>query len=262
MNSILIMVLVFLLGLLCCWFLMTFLGMGRRSLQIMKKRYQKLDDSFESLEKTFQKQDEVSRKERKSLLDRIKIQDQLIADVKLEKEHLIADAQTAETNFLSQITSLNNQMDLEKDNVEKLDNKIHLQTAEIRKLIQEIEMAKSRGDVAQSSDAEMKMLHHSMTRLREMMEQEGEGYRKQITKLTAQLQEALHNKPIVDDLTQIFGIGHTLQELLNSIGITSFAHIAEATPETLEKIRPMLGNLSDRIERDEWVKQARMLNNS
>jgi len=259
MNSALIIVLGFLLGLVSCWFLMTFLGMGKRSLQVMKQRYQKLDDSFEDLEKSFQKQDEAARTERKGLFDRIKLQDQSIIDLKSEKERMVVDAQMAENNFSSQVTSLTNQIELIKTNKEDLQEKTELQAREIKKLLQEIEVAKSRGAVAKSSDAEMKMLQHSMTRLREMMEKEGDEYRKQISVLTKQLEEALQNKPVYDDLTQISGVGDKLQELLNSIGITSFQHIAEANPETIANIKSVLGTFSDRIERDQWIKQARKL---
>lgn len=259
MNSVLIIVSGFLLGLLCCWFLMTYMGMGKRSLQIMKKRYQKLDESFEDLEKSFQKQDQLARTERKNLLDRIKFQDQSITELQTEKKHLIIDAQMAETGFLSETTELKKQLDLLATNKLDLEQKIVLQSREIHKLAEEIEVAKSRGAVAQSSDAEMKMLQHSMTRLREMMEQEGAQYRKQIEQLNRQLEAALSRKPQVDDLTQISGVGHKIQELLNSIGITNFQQIAEAEPKTIAKIKDVLGNFADRVERDDWLTQAQKL---
>jgi len=62
-----------------------------------------------------------------------------------------------------------------------------------------------------------------------------------------------------DDLTRIKGLGPKLAALLGEFGITTFAQIAAWTPEEIERIDAKLGRFSGRIERDQWVAQARLL---
>lgn len=62
-----------------------------------------------------------------------------------------------------------------------------------------------------------------------------------------------------DDLTRIKGLGPKLAALLGEFGITRFAQIAAWTPEEIERIDAKLGRFSGRIERDQWVEQARLL---
>lgn len=62
-----------------------------------------------------------------------------------------------------------------------------------------------------------------------------------------------------DDLKQIKGIGPTLEEKLNALGIYTFDQIANFTPEDEEQIAEAAEYFPGRIERDEWVKQAEAL---
>ncbi|WP_017665853.1 helix-hairpin-helix domain-containing protein [Porphyrobacter sp. AAP82] len=62
-----------------------------------------------------------------------------------------------------------------------------------------------------------------------------------------------------DDLTRIKGLGPKLAALLGEFGITTFAQIAAWTPEEIERIDARLGRFSGRINRDQWVEQARFL---
>jgi len=61
-----------------------------------------------------------------------------------------------------------------------------------------------------------------------------------------------------DDLTQLGGVGAVLAEKLNQAGITSLSQIAAWTDEDIARIDEEL-NFKGRIQRDDWVGQARKL---
>jgi NADH-quinone oxidoreductase subunit E len=62
----------------------------------------------------------------------------------------------------------------------------------------------------------------------------------------------------LDDLKLIAGIGPKIEETLHSLGIYSFAQIASWKKAEREWVDGYL-NFKGRIERDDWVKQARAL---
>jgi predicted flap endonuclease-1-like 5' DNA nuclease len=64
--------------------------------------------------------------------------------------------------------------------------------------------------------------------------------------------------PVIDDLKKISGIGRVNEAKLNGLGITSFAQIAEWTPADEERFGEILA-FEGRIEREEWVRQAKIL---
>ncbi len=59
-----------------------------------------------------------------------------------------------------------------------------------------------------------------------------------------------------DDLKQIKGIGVKLEKLLNSLGVYTFKQIANWSKEDAAKVDTYL-KFPGRIERDEWIRQAR-----
>jgi len=59
-----------------------------------------------------------------------------------------------------------------------------------------------------------------------------------------------------DDFSTIRGIGLATQARLNEAGITTYAKLAQATPEQLEEIT---GRSASRIAADGWTSQARKL---
>ena len=59
-----------------------------------------------------------------------------------------------------------------------------------------------------------------------------------------------------DDLTRISGVGPVLCGKLEKLGITTFQQIADFSKEDIDRIDDEL-NFKGRIERDEWVKQAK-----
>ena len=62
-----------------------------------------------------------------------------------------------------------------------------------------------------------------------------------------------------DDLTRIKGVGPKLAALLESLGVTSFAQIADWDDAEIDRIDAQLGRFEGRIRRDDWVGQARLL---
>lgn len=61
-----------------------------------------------------------------------------------------------------------------------------------------------------------------------------------------------------DDLTQITGVGPALVKKLNDAGVTTFAQIASWKKADIEEMDEKL-SFKGRIERDDWVKQAKAL---
>jgi predicted flap endonuclease-1-like 5' DNA nuclease len=60
-----------------------------------------------------------------------------------------------------------------------------------------------------------------------------------------------------DDLQQIFGIGPVTEKALNDLGITSYSQLAELKHHEIQKIADALEIVPGRIERDNWVGNAR-----
>ena len=61
-----------------------------------------------------------------------------------------------------------------------------------------------------------------------------------------------------DDLKKILGIGSVLEEKLHGIGVYHYSQIAEFTESDIENINTHL-SFPGRIERDEWIPQAKEL---
>jgi len=63
----------------------------------------------------------------------------------------------------------------------------------------------------------------------------------------------------VDDLQIIHGIGPVIERSLNDIGITSFNQLATLTRHEIEEVAEILKIFPGRIERDNWIGNARRL---
>ena len=61
-----------------------------------------------------------------------------------------------------------------------------------------------------------------------------------------------------DDLTKISGVGPVIVGKLEKLGITTFKQVADFTAEDIARIDEEL-NFKGRIERDDWVSQAKEL---
>lgn len=62
-----------------------------------------------------------------------------------------------------------------------------------------------------------------------------------------------------DDLRLIKGVGPKLNDLLQSLGVRRFDQIAAWGGDEIAKVDTHLGAFSGRIERDDWVEQAKLL---
>ena len=61
-----------------------------------------------------------------------------------------------------------------------------------------------------------------------------------------------------DDLTVIKGIGKVIEKKLHELGITSFSQIAAMTPDEAHKVNQAI-EFPGRVERENWIEQARQL---
>jgi len=64
--------------------------------------------------------------------------------------------------------------------------------------------------------------------------------------------------PDQDKLTHIKGIGPVLESKLHNLGIDKFSQIADWKEQDIERVSAHL-NFKGRIEREEWIKQAKKL---
>ena len=65
---------------------------------------------------------------------------------------------------------------------------------------------------------------------------------------------------LVDGTTIEIGSGPGgLTRALLALGITTVSQVAQFTPEEIERIAPLIKARADRIVRDDWVGQARLL---
>ena len=62
-----------------------------------------------------------------------------------------------------------------------------------------------------------------------------------------------------DDLQAIDGIGRFVEEKLNKIGIYKISQISKMTPDISDQVNDSIGLSPGRIERDEWVLQAKRM---
>lgn len=62
-----------------------------------------------------------------------------------------------------------------------------------------------------------------------------------------------------DDLLKIKGIGPKLNGILNGLGVTRFDQIAKWTAKDVDKVDDHLAEFKNRIGREEWIPQAKLL---
>lgn len=62
-----------------------------------------------------------------------------------------------------------------------------------------------------------------------------------------------------DELTRMKGVGPKVAALLNGLGVTRFDQIAAWTDADVGRIDAELGAFKGRIQRDQWIEQARLL---
>ncbi len=62
-----------------------------------------------------------------------------------------------------------------------------------------------------------------------------------------------------DKLTKIYGVGKRYEEMLNDLGLSSFAQIAQLKKAEVRTLAAALGVLDDRLETEDWVGSAKKL---
>ena len=77
-------------------------------------------------------------------------------------------------------------------------------------------------------------------------------------KVAEEAKPTAESAPEGDKLTDINGIGPVIEQKLNDAGVTTFQQIADFTEEQIAEIDEKL-NFKGRIEREEWVAQAKKL---
>jgi predicted flap endonuclease-1-like 5' DNA nuclease len=65
--------------------------------------------------------------------------------------------------------------------------------------------------------------------------------------------------PVVDDLTEIVGIGKVFQHTLHRLGICTFEQIANFGPADIARVNMALKENKGRMEQDDWIGQAKEL---
>jgi predicted flap endonuclease-1-like 5' DNA nuclease len=65
-----------------------------------------------------------------------------------------------------------------------------------------------------------------------------------------------------DDLKLIVGVGPVLERMLHNLGVTTFRQIARWTERDVAEFDAKLPEFPGRIQRDQWVTQARALHES
>ena len=65
--------------------------------------------------------------------------------------------------------------------------------------------------------------------------------------------------PVIDDLTEIVGIGKVFQQTLHELGIYSFQQLASFGPADIARLNMALKENKGRMEQDDWIGQAREL---
>ncbi len=125
------------------------------------------------------------------------------------------------------------------------------------------ELLQARDDLRQAQARES-TLNDEIQRLRDDLRQE-QAQHTETREVLAKTSEAAPpappaSEPVVgypeDDLTRIKGIGPVLKGVLKDHGITSFKQIAAFTEADIQRINEAI-NFPGRIEREDWVGQAR-----
>lgn len=62
-----------------------------------------------------------------------------------------------------------------------------------------------------------------------------------------------------DDLKKISGVGPVYEEKLNALGIYTFEQVSKLTPESIQAIEELTKYFPGRIEREDWMSQAKKL---
>jgi predicted flap endonuclease-1-like 5' DNA nuclease len=99
----------------------------------------------------------------------------------------------------------------------------------------------------------------TMTIAREAIASEDEETGTRIPMPTFSEAPTMEIPAVTDDLRAVRGIGPSMERLLHGLGIISFRQLAMLDGVELERVRAELSDFRTRIEREDWVGQARDL---
>lgn len=93
------------------------------------------------------------------------------------------------------------------------------------------------------------------------MAKQNEEARKHVHKQRARKKTngAASAPPVMDDLTEIVGIGKVFQHALHKLGIYTFEQIAKFGPDDIARVNLALEENRGRMEQDDWIGQAKEL---
>lgn len=156
------------------------------------------------------------------------------------------------------------EMQAEKDKLQMAKQELESIIADIRK-----ERTDLRANLKQE-EGELGTLRYRIRQLEFQVKESDEAIAKQKTeietlKATRKEHGNISDHPFVrpvepdekDDLTKIKGIGPFIEKRLNMIGIYTFAHLSELSPEMVDRVGAAIEFFPHRILKDDWVGQAR-----
>jgi len=83
--------------------------------------------------------------------------------------------------------------------------------------------------------------------------------RERTMRVAAIAEEAVPSTPEIDELTEIRGIGNVLARKLHQLGIYRYETLLNLSADDLERARQLIPDFDRRLQRDDWIGQARML---
>lgn len=142
--------------------------------------------------------------------------------------------------------------------LEDLRTRLSLTREDLARYQADAESRKKKLDELESTHARTRLeLDNCMTRLRDCQADRG-----QLTADLHALREMQSTTPTSsgpDDLKRIRGIGPVIERKLHALGITTYGQISGFDAAAIDKITGELAFFPGRIERDNWVGQARDL---
>lgn len=75
----------------------------------------------------------------------------------------------------------------------------------------------------------------------------------------AEVAERIGQSDVQDNLTKIYGVGKRYAEMLNELGLSSYAQIAKLRKADVQTLAGALGVLDDRLKTEDWVGSAKSL---
>jgi len=176
-------------------------------------------------------------------------------DLKVKLQQLYAKKVATEAEFKAEIQHL----------------KAELSEKETTLSVQQMEFEQKLESVTNTSDIHLNKLKQcreafdekdkALAKATKKVEELKKAAKSKRPKVTANTKKTVEAKPLkapIHDLKMIKGIGPKIQVMLKSKGITSFDQIASLKTKEIENLNDEF-DLKDRINREEWVKQAKLL---